>query len=369
MRSSKETIMILGKVPPPYMGPSIATELLLKSGLNNNFNLVHVDTKVNNDLRNIGKWSIGKLRKNLSIYSSMIKKIKLNNPQLILIPFSQSTIGFLKDSIFIWIGIIKGKKVLLHLRGSDFKRWINTTSPLTKWFVKKTLSKTAGVIVLGNNLKYLFEGYYSDDKIFVCPNGGTYQIPQRTKIDKRPLRVLYLGNLQPSKGIEDVIESASILKKEGINDFEYEIIGGWRKDDVKERCLSLVDNEKLPVKFYPPEASKEKFNLMSNADVFLFPPREPEGHPWVIVEAMASSLPIISTDQGAIIESVLDGYNGYIVPSKSPKDIAEKVKLLLTNDELRNTMSVASHTHYKNEFTEERMVEKLTNIFNTVIKN
>jgi glycosyltransferase involved in cell wall biosynthesis len=66
---------------------------------------------------------------------------------------------------------------------------------------------------------------------------------------------------------------------------------------------------------------------------------------------------------------VLDGYNGYIVPSKSPKDIAEKVKLLLTNDELRNTMSVASHTHYKNEFTEERMVEKLTNIFNTVIKN
>ena len=64
--------------------------------------------------------------------------------------------------------------------------------------------------------------------------------------------------------VEDVIESASILKKEGINDFEYEIIGGWRKDDVKERCLSLVDNEKLPVKFYPPEASKEKFNLMSN---------------------------------------------------------------------------------------------------------
>lgn len=369
MDSVKNTIMILGKVPPPYMGPSIATELLLKSGLNNHFNLVHVDTKINDDLRNIGKWSFGKLKKNLSIYSSMIKKINLNKPKLVLIPFSQSTIGFLKDSVFIWIGIIKGKKVLLHLRGSDFKRWINTTSPLTRWFVKSTLKKTAGVIVLGNNLKYLFEGYYPANKIFVCPNGGTYKIPARIKENKLPLRVLYLGNLQPSKGIEDVIQSASILKKEGVTDFEYEIIGGWRKDDVKERCLKIVEEENLPVKFFPPESSKEKFNLMADADIFLFPPREPEGHPWVIVEAMASSLPIISTDQGAIIESVIDGYNGYVVPSKSPNEIAAKVKKLLTNDELRNTMAKASHTHYKNEFTEERMVEKLTNIFNSVIKN
>jgi glycosyltransferase involved in cell wall biosynthesis len=369
MQGEKNTIMILGKVPPPYMGPSIATELLLKSGLNNHFNLVHVDTKVNSDLRDIGKWSLNKLRKNIQIYSSMISKIKMNNPKLILIPFSQSTIGFIKDSAYIWIGILKGRKVLLHLRGSDFRRWINSTSLLTKWFVKKTLSKTAGVIVLGNNLKYLFDGFYPDSKIFVCPNGGTYTIPARTKTEKLPLRILYLGNLQPSKGIEDVIEAASLLNKSGLIDFEFEIIGGWRKDDVKERCLNKVKIENLSVKFFPPEASKEKFNLMANADIFLFPPREPEGHPWVIVEAMASSLPIISTDQGAIIESVIDGYNGYVVPSNSPMEIAEKLKLLLSNDELRDNMSKASHSHYKKEFTEERMVEKLTTIFNSVINN
>ncbi len=369
MAGKKNTIMILGKVPPPYMGPSIATELLLKSGLNNQFDLVHVDTKVNSDLRNIGKWSFNKLNKNFKIYSYLFRKINNNNPKLILIPFSQSTIGFIKDSAYIWIGILKGKKVLLHLRGSDFKRWINSTSNLTKWFVKKTLSKTAGVIVLGNNLKYLFEGYYPNNKIFVCPNGGTYKIPSRTKTEKLPLRVLYLGNLQPSKGIEDVIESASILKKSGVKDFEFEIIGGWRKEDVKERCLNLVEKEKLPVKFFPPESSQEKFKLMANSDIFLFPPREPEGHPWVIVEAMASSLPIISTNQGAIIESVIDGYNGYVVPSNSPNDIAEKIKLLLSNENLRKSMADASNAHYKKEFTEERMVEKLTAIFNFVINN
>jgi glycosyltransferase involved in cell wall biosynthesis len=110
-----------------------------------------------------------------------------------------------------------------------------------------------------------------------------------------------------------------------------------------------------------------KFDLLSDADIFLFPPREPEGHPWVIIEAMAASLPIISTDQGAIIESVIDGSNGFIVPPFQPDIIADKIKLLVSDPILRKKMGAESLNYYKKEFTEERMVEKLTNIFNTVI--
>ena len=65
--SDKKNILLLGKLPPPYMGPSIATELLLKSDLSRIFNLFHVDTKVNTDLKNIGKFNFDKIKKNLSI--------------------------------------------------------------------------------------------------------------------------------------------------------------------------------------------------------------------------------------------------------------------------------------------------------------
>jgi hypothetical protein len=56
--------------------------------------------------------------------------------------------------------------------------------------VKKTLKKCAGVIVLGNNLKYLFQDYFVGENIFVIPNGGNYKLQTKT-IEE--LTVLYLG--------------------------------------------------------------------------------------------------------------------------------------------------------------------------------
>lgn len=363
----RKNVMILGKTPPPYMGPAVATLILLKSKLAETFNLIHLNTKINDDLRDIGRFSFSKLKKNIALYTSMYSKIKIEKPDVILIPISQSTIGFLKDSIYIWIGILCRKKIVLHLRGSDFKRWFDTRSSLMQLFVKKTLSKTKGVIVLGHNLKALFKGLYNDEDIYVCPNGGTYQFKEKETRNNNKFKLLYIGNLLPSKGIEDVLLALSLLPKADLENIELTVKGEWLVPETKMNSMKIVEEHALPVTFLPAIHPLSKFDLLANADLFLFPPRDPEGHPWVIIEAMAASLPIISTDQGAIIESVIDGYNGYVVPSKSPTAIAEKIKLLLTNDELRKSMSDASYSHYTKEFTEERMIEKLTEILYSVI--
>ncbi len=362
--SDKKNILLLGKLPPPYMGPSIATALLLQSDLSRNFNLLHVDTKVNSDLKNIGKFNFDKLKRNLDIYKKLIKINKKYRPELALIPFSQSTIGFIKDSIYIYICLQLKTKVLLHLRGSEFKIWMNRSNALTRWYVKSTLNKCEGVIVLGNNLKYLFEEYLPENKIFVCPNGGTYDLPVRKKVSDK-IKVLYLGNLQPSKGIEDVIDAAKILAENNIV-CKFDIIGGWRNEEIKNKSLQIVNDNNLDVNFYSQSESNRKFELMSQSDIFLFPPRAPEGHPWVIIEAMASSLPVISTDQGAIVESVIDGENGFIVKSKSPEEIANKIAILVNDESLRNSMSKKSRELYEANFTEEKMVQRLTTIINQI---
>ncbi len=364
--SKVPTIMILGKVPPPYMGPSIATEILLNSELKNSFNLIHVDTKVNADLNDIGKWSIKKFKSYFEIWTLMISKIKKYNPNLVLIPISQSTIGFLKDSIFIIIASLFKKKILLHLRGSDFRNWFEKSNKLNKWYVKNCLKLTKGVIVLGENLKPIFKGLYSENKIFVAPNGGDYTIPSRTNNSEIP-RILYLGNLQSSKGIEDVIEAIAILKQLNQVKYEVEIIGGWRNEATKQKCLKIIFENNLPIHFTPPELSKNKLQELSNADIFVFPPRAPEGHPWVIVEAMAAGLPIISTDQGAIIESVHHDLNGFIIASSDPKSMAQKISELIINPELRLKMGKESRKRYEENFTEKVMVKNLTSIFNTIL--
>ena len=367
--SNKPTVCVFGKLPPPYMGPAIATQILLQSRLKNNFNLVHIDTKINEDLKSMGSWSLKKLIKNIGIYFKIVKTGINAKPNVVLIPISQSTVGFIKDSFYILLSRLFCKKILLHLRGSEFKIWMDRSSLLTRLYVKLIFNLCAGVIVLGNNLRYLFEGYFSDDKIFVAPNGGDYIIPIRTLPDSSAIQILYLGNLQSSKGIEDVIESIRLLSNEIRKKISVNVLGGWREEQTKQRCLDKINLNNLPITIHSPEKSEQKLQMMSNSDIFVFPPRAPEGHPWVIVEAMAAGLPIISTDKGAIVESVEHEDNGFIVPSSDPQAIANHIQELINFPEKKQRMGQNSRKHYLTNFTEAAMVENLTQIFHKAMKN
>lgn len=362
----KKRIMILGKIPPPFMGPSIATQIILNSSLKNKYELIHIDTRVNSDLTTMGKFSIAKIVKSISIWWQMFSKIVSKRPSLVIIPISQSTGGYLKDLIFVLIAKCTFRKTLVHLRGSNFLNWINNSSAIIAGFVKATLKLNNGVIVLGNNLRYLFDGIFAEKNIYVSSNGGDYTFPSRD-IRNGEISILYLANLQPSKGIEDLIEAIRLLQGTIELNYSLEVVGSWRSKEVEERCNEIVASNNLPIRFHPSASGENKFRYYANADIFVFTPREPEGHPWVIVEAMAAGLPIISTDQGAIVESVKDGENGFIVPVADPKSLAGKLKMLILDKALREKMSHSSRVNYENGFTEQKMVDHLSEIFETVI--
>ena len=359
----KPTILLLGKLPPPFIGPAIATQIILNSSLKNEFNLIHLDTRMNTEVATMGRWSFSKLFRSVGIYVEFIQKIKQHQPQIILIPISQTTMGFFKDAPFIWLGKMMGKKVLIQLRGSNFSNWKKSALGLTKGLVKTTLKKCVGVIVLGNNLKHLFKDYFAPEQIFVVPNGANYQLqPKNTTV----LNVLYLANFLPSKSFDDVLKALVILKQKGKSNFKFQAAGAWDNETFKQNCLTIIEENQLTnLELFSPQSGAAKMQLFANAAVFVFCPKMPEGHPWVLVEAMANGLPIIATDQGAIIESVIDGKNGFIVPAESPEAIAEKLELLINDTELRNQFSTNSKQFYNAHFTEEKMVENLAKAFNT----
>lgn len=365
----KPTVCIFGKLPPPFMGPAIATQILLHSALKNHFKLVHIDTKINADLKKMGSWSVGKLLKNFTIYLKITQIGIQAKPALVLIPISQSTVGFLKDSIYILISRIFCKKILLHLRGSEFKLWMDRSSLITRGYVKMIFALCSGVIVLGDNLRYLFSGYFSPTKIFVSANGGDYSIPPRSPHTGGKINLLYLGNLQSSKGIEDVIEAIRLLPVSIRQQLTIDVLGGWRDEQTKNKSEEKIIHHQLNINIHSPDKSDQKLQMMSDADIFVFPPRAPEGHPWVIVEAMAAGLPIISTDRGAIIESVKHGENGFIVPASDPQAIADRIAELVNFPEKRQRMGQNSRKHYLSNFTEAAMVKNLTNIFHQAINS
>jgi glycosyltransferase involved in cell wall biosynthesis len=348
------------------MGPAIATGIILNSTLKERFDLLHLDTRANKTLQGIGKWSIGKLFRYFALYVRMCRILVFKRPDLVLIPISQSTIGYLKDFFFIALARITGTKVIVQLRGSNFQNWLEAGSALNRAFVKWSLRRCQAVIVLGNKLKPLFQDIFEENKIFVVPNGGNYELSFSVK-QNDPIRILYLGNLQASKGIEDVIHAISKLEEKYSGKFQLDVVGNWRAETTRTLCMEIVEERKLPVHFHPPAEGKDKMNYLSSADIFVFTPRAPEGHPWVIVEAMAAGLPIISTDRGAIIESVREGENGFIVEAGNAEAIAMKLESLIADKERREKMAAKSRSLYEQNFTEEKMVENLASVFDKIL--
>lgn len=364
---NKPTVFLFGKLPPPYMGPSIATELLLRSALNDGFRLIHIDTRINSSLTTMGKFSLKKMFGQFKVYSHLISQLIKQKPALAWIPISQSRGGFTKDAILILLCHLFNTRVLIHLRGSEFRERMENGSGLFLKFVRFVLAKTSGAIVLGERLKPIFSGWIPSDRIFVCPNGGDFTIPDKPLITDDTIRLLYIGNLQPGKGIDDLLQAFSLLPEPIQSRTELTLLGAWRDPETRKRCTDLIQTHGLRVLVFGQEHSGSKFEYLSKADIFVFPPRDPEGHPWVIVEALAAGLPVITTDRGAIAESIEDGYNGYIVPLNSPVELAARISELSQNPEKRKRMGDASRKRYLERFTEQAMVSQLSRIIQSVI--
>lgn len=361
----KPRILILGKLPPPVMGPAIATEIILGSKLREEYDLHHFDTRINESVADMGRLKLAKIkiiRRKYSAFKDMLKEVK---PQLVLIPIGQTTAGFFKDIPFIRMAAKSGAKVLIQLRGSAWRTWFNSSVAFRRMVVMQSLSRVSGAIVLGDNLRPIFEGLVADDKIFTVPNAADYTFPER---EKTGLRITYLANYLPGKGILELLQALELLSQKGnLPAFEFNGYGNWDNPAYRAQCESIA-GRLTHVTLHNAVSGTEKWQVLADTDIFVFAPTMPEGHPWSIVEAMAAGLPIISTDRGAISQSVINGENGYLLADPHPEMLAGKITALIENAALREEMGAKSRAMYEADFTAAAMVKNLGVVFKQILE-
>ncbi|OGW29168.1 MAG: hypothetical protein A2X59_08115 [Nitrospirae bacterium GWC2_42_7] len=364
----KPRVIFLGPLPPPLMGPSLATELILTSKIIDEIDLIHLDTSDHRDIDTLGSVDFTNIYLAIKNYAMLFILILKHRPVAVYIPISQTTIGYLRDAGFILISKLFGRKVICHLRGGNFKNWFNSSRLLTRWCVRKVHSLVDGQIVLGAKLMNLFDGIVKKERIFVVPNGRNFNAVSNCSRSSEKISILYLANLIPSKGFIDVLNACPIVYST-FKHIEFIFAGCFNDAKIRKNFDKFLEtNEGLPIRFEGTVQGQKKNDLLGGAHIFVFPTYSPpEGHPWVIVEAMAAGLPIITTDQGAITESVIDGINGFIVEKRNPEQIAEKIKLLIQNEELRIKMGKESRRLYEENFTEEIMVQRLKDCFENIL--
>ena len=370
--NEKMTIIFIAPTPPPYMGPSMATEIILNSRFTEEFNVIHIDTADRRHLSHLSKIDVTNIYLGLKHFFLLLKKLLFNKADLVYIPISQRTVGFLRDTLFIILSKLFKKKVVLHLRGGYFREFYNSSGRVTKYIIRKTLKRADRMIVLGECLKELFDGLVPAEKLSVVPNGLNMSFGENKdrNPDKDYFVILFLSNLIETKGFKEVLYSVKHVMQQHTN-VRYVFAGAWRKDEDKLECEDYLEREKISeyVDFIGTVTGKRKAKLLKDADLFVFPTYYPmEGHPWAIVEAMAAGLPIITTDQGCIKESVIDGENGFIIPKRDAEAVTEKIVHLIENAKQREEMGRKSRELYEANFTEEHFVQRMIDAISLTVR-
>jgi glycosyltransferase involved in cell wall biosynthesis len=146
--------------------------------------------------------------------------------------------------------------------------------------------------------------------------------------------VLQLGRMVPRKGVDTVIQGTAMLRKQHGVDAELLVVGGdfaerhGRDQPEMSRLRALADQlgigEHVRFSGQQPRAALRHYY---GADVFVTTPwYEPFGI--TPVEAMACARPVIGSEVGGIKSTVIDGVTGFLIPSRDPQAVADRLATL-----------------------------------------
>ena len=170
--------------------------------------------------------------------------------------------------------------------------------------------------------------------------------------------VLFTGRLTVHKGVEYLIKAAKDIKGTVL------ILGDGPERPFLEKLINdyKLKNVRL-LRYMKPDEELDFHAFYKRADVYVAPSvwKEPLG--LVILEAMAAGCPVIATKTGGIGSIIKDGVNGFLVKPRDSKSIAEKVNLLLENEELRKKMAKKAQEIVKEKFTWDKITTKFENIY------
>ena len=175
-------------------------------------------------------------------------------------------------------------------------------------------------------------------------------------IADRPLQLLSVGRFCEKKGFPYLLEACHQLKQAGI-DFRCRIVGfGPLKEALEAQIdeLDIGDRTHLVGKLTQDKLIEE----YHQADVFVLPCQvtddgDRDGIPNVLLEAMATGLPVVSTAISGITELVESAQNGLLVPEKDASAIAAALKQLVNNHSLRRRLGLAGSRTVHQNFTLE----------------
>lgn len=181
------------------------------------------------------------------------------------------------------------------------------------------------------------------------------------------VNVIITGRMIVEKGFFILTQAAEKLRGEFEDKAEFWLVGGL--DDhpgaiTKEQLDAVCDGKYIKWLGY----RKDIKELLQQSHIMAFPSYYMEGLPKSLIEATAIGRPIITTQSIGCKDTVDDGVNGFLIPTKNVDALVEKLKLLIDDAGLRQKMGKAGRQKAEKEFSLDVVIEKHLNIYNELVR-
>jgi len=240
------------------------------------------------------------------------------------------------------------------------------------WLLKEKIERSKFFVTISEfNKTYLSSlAPQVKDKIKVIYCGvDITKFTYRESVDNSVFTFGFLARLVEKKGVEYLIKACQQLKTEHPN-FKVEIVGdGPLTDSLKALTTEL--NLNSHISFLGQMPNNQVSSWLKKLNAFVLPSvkdanGDMDGIPVSLMEAMASGVPVISTDLSGIKELVIDQKTGFLATSACEKDLANKMTNILTAEQSQQqTISKQAQQHVVNCFNQRANAEKIGSLITT----
>lgn len=181
------------------------------------------------------------------------------------------------------------------------------------------------------------------------------------------IKVMLTARMIVEKGVFLLTEAAERLRPKYEGKVEFLLVGGL--DDhpgaiTKEQLDAVCDGEYIQWLGYRTDVR----DLLKQCHIMAFPSYYMEGLPKSLIEADAIGRPFITSNSVGCKETLVDGYNGFLIQPKDVDALTEKLDLLLSDKELRIKMGKNARQYAEDYFSIEIVKEKHLAIYDELVK-
>ena len=207
---------------------------------------------------------------------------------------------------------------------------------LMMWLIRLSCRRSDLVLCLNSEEQaYMMKQKWVDEsKIMIHTNG----VPQQFFISRdhppHARRLLFVGQWQEMKGTKYLIEAFKLLARD-FDDLELSCVGTLTEDN--KVLSSFPETLRSRIQNRSNVTHAELSDIYKNADIFILPTLS-EGFSQALLEEMAAGTPIVTTPVGASQELLRNGVNAFIVSKRDSVALADSIRRLIENRELRQQM-------------------------------